>query len=84
MPDHAHLILRPDRGYDLSRIMKGTKGATARRVNEARGKFDYLWQDESWDRILRNQDELDEKMKLWRTSWKAGPHSASGSYVFCQ
>jgi REP element-mobilizing transposase RayT len=62
MPDHAHVILRPNIGIDLSRITKGTKGVTARLVNGHRGSSGHLWQDESWDRILRDQRELDEKL----------------------
>jgi hypothetical protein len=32
-------------------------------VNESRGARGSLWQDESWDRILRNQDEMEEKLR---------------------
>lgn len=63
MPDHGHLLLRPDRGYDLSRIMKGTKGVSAHLVNKLRGTTGRIWQDESWDRIVRDQAELEEKLK---------------------
>ena len=62
MPDHAHVILRPNPKVSLSRITKGTKGVTARLVNTMRGRAESLWQDESWDRIVRDQNELDEKM----------------------
>ena len=62
MPDHVHVILRPLDAFDLARIMKGIKGASARLVNQARGSTGQLWQDESWDRILRDQSELEEKL----------------------
>ena len=58
MPDHVHLILRPEAGYSLSRIMKGIKGASARMLNQRQGATGVVWQDESWDRILRDEDEL--------------------------
>jgi putative transposase len=57
MPDHVHVILRPNDGIDLSRIMKGMKGASARLINQWRQRTGPLWQDESWDRIIRNHDE---------------------------
>lgn len=57
MPDHVHLLLRPMDGMDLSRITKGIKGVSARLVNERRGHKGQLWQDESWDRIVRDHDE---------------------------
>lgn len=63
MPDHVHALLRPREGIDLPRITKGVKGVSARLVNEARGTRGSLWQDESWDRIVRDQDELDEKLQ---------------------
>jgi REP element-mobilizing transposase RayT len=62
MPDHVHLILRPDLGYDLSRIMQGIKGASANRVNRTRGRMGTLWQDESYDRIIRDAEEYQEKL----------------------
>jgi hypothetical protein len=39
------------------------KGVSARLVNESRGKYGSLWQDESWDRIVRDQAEFDEKLQ---------------------
>jgi len=68
MPDHVHLILRPSEGFPLSRIMKGIKGVTARRLNLARGTKGSLWQDEYQDRILRNENELQEKLNYMLTN----------------
>ena len=58
MPDHVHLVLKPGPGLDLSRIMKGIKGASARKINLSRETRGTVWQDESWDRIIRDEDEL--------------------------
>lgn len=66
MPDHVHGVLAPRQGYELDRITKGVKGVTARLVNEVRGRRGSLWQDESWDRIVRDQKELDEKLEYMR------------------
>jgi REP element-mobilizing transposase RayT len=57
MPDHVHAALTPRDGYDLSRITKGIKGASARLLNQRRGTRGAVWQDESWDRIVRDHDE---------------------------
>ena len=62
MPDHTHLLLRPKDGFNLSRIMRGTKGATARLINALRSSNEHVWQEESWDRIMRDQQELEEKI----------------------
>ncbi len=63
MPDHVHVVIVPNEGLDLSRVMKGMKGVSAKLLNERRGSQGLLWQAESWDRIVRDQAELDEKLK---------------------
>jgi REP element-mobilizing transposase RayT len=62
MPDHCHLLVRPLPSYTLSRVMKGIKGASARLINEHRGSFGQVWQDESWDRVVRDWGEFEEKL----------------------
>jgi putative transposase len=58
MPDHVHLVIRPEDGFTLSRIMKGIKGVSARYINQHRGSSGTVWQDESWDRIIRDEGEF--------------------------
>jgi REP element-mobilizing transposase RayT len=62
MPDHVHVILQPKLNIPLSRIMKGIKGPSARMINQHGGKHGPLWQEESWDRIVRNEKDLHEKL----------------------
>lgn len=62
MPDHIHLLLMSEEGYSLSRIMKGIKGTLAQKINSKRGTSGSIWQDESFDRIIRDQNELNEKI----------------------
>lgn len=86
MPDHVHLLLIPCTGFSLSRILKGIKGVTARRVNHRRDTRGRLWQDESFDRIVRDQPELQEKLKyMFNNPVKAGlasdPWQYRGWYV---
>ena len=63
MPDHAHLILRPNADFSLSRILHGMKGMSARLLNKKRQTKGTVWQDESLDRIIRSEEELYEKLK---------------------
>jgi len=63
MPNHVHLLIQPFPGVELSRVMKGIKGVSARKINQARGIRGSLWQDESFDRIVRDQEELEEKLQ---------------------
>jgi len=58
MPNHVHLLFTPrenDRGepFSLAEIMKGIKGTSARNINQLLGRKASLWQDESFDRIMR-------------------------------
>ncbi len=62
MPDHAHALLQPNEGIELARAMKGIKGVSARKINQSRGTSGHVWQDEYWDRIVRDDNELQEKM----------------------
>jgi REP element-mobilizing transposase RayT len=63
MPDHVHLILAPSENISLSRITRGIKGALARLINKRRETAGAFWQDESWDRVVRDPEELREKLE---------------------
>jgi putative transposase len=63
MPDHVHVLLQPNDGISLPRITKGIKGVSARLVNERRGRRGTLWRDESYDRIIRNEKEMEKTVK---------------------
>lgn len=58
MPDHVHVVLTADRGFDITRIMRGMKGTSARLVNVYRQSGGTLWQSESYDRILGTRSEI--------------------------
>ena len=62
MPNHVHMIFIPYERYTLSRIMKGLKGKSARMINVERKTFGSVWQNESFDRIIRDQKELRKKI----------------------
>jgi len=86
MPDHFHALLRPRPGFSLRRVMKGIKGVSARRLNHHRRSKGRLWQDESYDRIVRDQQELEEKIKYMflnpvRVGLTTEPESYVGWYV---
>jgi putative transposase len=73
MPDHIHLILKPvvsesNAEFPLSKILQGIKGFTSRGINKARGTKGALWQDESFDRIVRDYDEYLEKWHYIRNN----------------
>ena len=63
MPDHVHVILKPRADFTLSNILKGVKGVAARLLNQQRNTRGRVWQEESWDRILRSTAEFEEKLQ---------------------
>jgi len=57
MPNHVHALVEPLGESELSDLLKGIKGASARLVNQALGRSGVFWMDESYDRIVRNSKE---------------------------
>jgi REP element-mobilizing transposase RayT len=59
MPNHVHLLftaLPDDNGepFPLAQIMKGIKGSSAYGINKLLGRRGALWQDESFDHVMRS------------------------------
>ena len=66
IPDHVHLLLKPlrdanGRPFALVDILQCTKSVTARRINRMLGKSGPVWEDESFDHVLRSDEILREK-----------------------
>jgi REP element-mobilizing transposase RayT len=71
MPEHVHLLLTPMRDGDgwpfpLKDILKLVKGSAARSVNRLAGTQGALWQDESFDHVLRSNESFEEKLEYIR------------------
>ena len=68
MPDHAHLILTPyvdeQAGdiYSLAEIMRTIKSASAHLINRQLPRHGPVWQEESFDHVLRSSEGLDAKV----------------------
>ena len=60
MPNHVHMLLRPNKGQNLSKIMQGIKGVSAKECNSLLGRTGQpFWQEESFDHIVRSQAQFD-------------------------
>ena len=71
MPDHVHLLLTPLRDasgnlYSLVEILQGIKGASAHSVNRALRRSGPVWQEESFDHVLRSEESFEEKVEYVR------------------
>jgi len=60
MPNHVHLLVKPysDTTHPLERIEQAWKAHAAREINATRGTRGSLWQQESFDRIVRDEEHL--------------------------
>ncbi len=71
MPDHVHLLLTPLRDengwpYSLPTILKLLKGTSARSINKLSNSCGPVWQEESFDHVLRSQESFEEKLEYLR------------------
>jgi REP element-mobilizing transposase RayT len=63
--------------------MKGIKGVSSRRINQLLGTTGKVWQQESYDHIIRSDQELEEKIQyVWENPVKAGLTQTPETYEF--
>ena len=55
MPNHVHVLFRPMGEHTVGEIVKSWKGFSAREVNKRLGRTGSLWNDDYWDRLIRNE-----------------------------
>jgi REP element-mobilizing transposase RayT len=54
MPNHVHLLVTPMPRWSLEKLTQSWKGFTARVINAKLERVEPLWQQESFDRIVRD------------------------------
>jgi len=67
MPDHVHLILQPlDNSsmefFSLAEILHSIKSYSSNQINKSLKRSGTVWLDENFDRIVRDESELLEKL----------------------
>jgi len=58
MPNHVHVLFRLLLGHRLEDVLKAWKGFTAREINRQTGRSGPLWQQDYWDRMIRNEEHF--------------------------
>ncbi|MGC1653971.1 MAG: transposase [Candidatus Sulfotelmatobacter sp.] len=71
MPDHVHLLLSPLRDgegwpFPLVDILQCLKSATAHRINKVLHHAGPVWEEESFDHVLRSDESLEVKCEYIR------------------
>jgi putative transposase len=58
MPNHVHVVLRPFDGHALEDTIESWKKFSARQINALCGRSGPVWQEEYFDRIVRDTPHL--------------------------
>jgi REP element-mobilizing transposase RayT len=78
MPDHVHAMLKPLQRRDgtwepLSAIKHSLKSWTANRLNSVIGRTGRVWQDESFDHVIRGKKDFEASSNyIWLNPVAAG------------
>ena len=80
MPDHVHLLLQPlpvqhgqEGVHSLTEILHSIKSFTSHEVNKVMKRSGPVWQDESFDRLIRSESDLHKTWDyLWNNPRKLG------------
>ncbi|HEY3383214.1 MAG TPA: transposase [Vicinamibacterales bacterium] len=71
MDDHVHVVVVPRAGERLERLLHSWKSFTSHRFCRHGERRPPMWQDEYFDRLLRTDGELDEKLEyITGNPWK--------------
>ena len=66
MPDHVHLALvpicRPHGPIPIAETMQAIKGASAHGIDKLLNRRGKVWQEESFDRALRKEEQFEVKL----------------------
>lgn len=58
MPNHVHVVVRPFEGVALPSVLRYWKSRSATLVNRILRRSGTLWQRESYDHLVRDEDDL--------------------------
>jgi REP element-mobilizing transposase RayT len=83
MDDHVHVLLTPLAEFELASILHSWKSFTARRTQRLNWRYGRVWQDESFDRIVRDDREFVQKLEyIIANPWKRWPELADYPWVW--
>ncbi len=58
MPNHVHALVMPMEGQELALIVRAWKSVSAHQINRRLGRHGAVWQHESFDHIVRDEQAL--------------------------
>ena len=73
MPNHIHVVVKPDGNYQLQNIVKSWKSFIAKSSNKIIGRTGTFWQREYYDHIIRKEERIETVIDyVWKNPDKAG------------
>jgi putative transposase len=63
MPDHVHVLVKPYQGYLLHELVHSWKSYTVYRLQRDSDRKGRIWQEDYFDRLIRDELEFIEKMQ---------------------
>ena len=79
MPNHVHLLVTPLADWTLSELLHSWKRFTARNINSIINQKGPLWQPESYDHIVRNEEQLKRIQRYIRDNPK---NLRAGEFIY--
>ncbi|MEQ1842716.1 MAG: transposase [Verrucomicrobiales bacterium] len=80
MPNHVHVLFQLRENHLLEKVAQSWKGFTARQINKSLGRTGRLWQQESWDTLLRGLPHLERCLSYIQQN-PSKANLKSGEYV---
>jgi acetylornithine/succinyldiaminopimelate/putrescine aminotransferase/REP element-mobilizing transposase RayT len=68
MPNHVHVIIQPQPGFPLPRILHSWKSFTANKANRILNRTGEFWQAESYDHLIRDQADFKNQIEYVETN----------------
>ena len=83
MNDHVHVLVRPIAGFALEDLVHSWKSYSANHLLRAHHRVGVVWQDEYFDRIVRDEKEFRQKFEyILCNPWKRWPEVEEYTWVW--
>ena len=76
MPNHVHVLLTPHEGHILETILQSWKTHTAKEANRVMGNSGAFWQEEYYDHLVRDGEDLKYQVRYILRNPERGRTSA--------
>jgi REP element-mobilizing transposase RayT len=82
MNDHVHALVSPSGAEPLERLVHSWKSFSAHQIHALGARKGQVWQDEYFDRIVRDESEFLEKARyIVNNPWKRWPQITEYRWV---